>query len=143
MRVDQVGLGGGLQAFGLLELVLAVDPGSQAPLAQFEHLPGAFEVFAGQVIDDVRLTEIAIGPGDIGGQRQLRSLLVDFGSTGLAEGGFPGITLTAPQVEVVIETGADVANGGVSIALPARVLVPGQARAADTCLLYTSDAADE
>ena len=107
-------------------------------------MPGALEVLVGQVVDNVRLTEIAIGPGDIGGQRQLRSLLVDFGGASLAEGRFPGIALTAPQVEVVVETGADVANGGVSVTLPERVLVPGQARAADTgagiqgCLLYTS-----
>ncbi|MNZ64696.1 hypothetical protein D3C78_828700 [compost metagenome] len=95
-------------------------------------MPGTLEVFAGQVIHDVRLTEIAVGPGDVGGQGQLRGLLVDFGGTGLAEGRFPGIALAAPQVEVVVEAGADIAKGGVRVTLPERVLVPGQARAADT-----------
>ncbi|MNF94817.1 hypothetical protein D3C84_775370 [compost metagenome] len=129
--VDQIGLRGGFQAFGLLELILAVDPGAQATLTQVEHLSGALEVFGGQVMDDVRLPQVAVGTGHVSGQGQLRGLLVDFGGTGLAQRGFPGITLTAPEVEVVIEGGADVAHGGVIVALPQRVLVPGQARTAD------------
>ena len=129
--VDQAGFGTGLKALGLLELVLAVDPGTQAALAQIEHLFGAFQIVVGQVVNDMRLTQIAVGPGHVGGEGQLRGLTIDFGSASLTECSFPGITLAAPQVEVVIETGADVTHGGVGIALPSRVLILGQARTAD------------
>ncbi len=82
----------------------------------------------------MRLPQIAVGAGDVGGQGQLRGLLVDLGGTGLAQRSFPGIALTAPEIEVVIEDGADVAQGGVVAALPRRVLVTGQTRAADPAL---------
>ncbi|MNI20601.1 hypothetical protein D3C73_740920 [compost metagenome] len=130
--VDQVGFGRGFQAFGLLELILAVDPGAQATLAQVEHLFGAFEVFGGQVMNDVSLPKIAVGTGHVGGQGQLRSLLIDFRSAGLAQCSFPGVTLTAPEIKVVIESGTDAAHGGVVVALPQRVLILGQTRTADT-----------
>ncbi|RMQ87589.1 hypothetical protein ALP97_200298 [Pseudomonas salomonii] len=130
--VDQLRLGAGFQAFGLLVLVLAVDTGTEATFAQVEHLAGALEVVIGQVTHDMRLAQIAVSLGHVGSQGQACGLLVDFGGTRLAQRGFPGGALATPEVEVVVEAGADVAHGGIGVALPARVLVLGQARTAHT-----------
>ena len=131
-RIDQLRLGAGFQAFGLLELVLTVDARVQAALAQVEHLPGALEIVIGQVAHDMRLAQVAVSLGHIGRQGQARGLLVDFGGPGLAQRGFPGSTLAAPEVEVVVEAGADISHCRVGIALPQRVLVFRQPRTADT-----------
>lgn len=126
-RVDQLRLGAGFQALGLLVLIFTVDAGTQAALAQVEHLAGALEVVDRQVPHDMRLAQVAVGLGHVGGQGQPCGLLVDFCGAGLAQGGFPGSALATPQVKVVIEAGADVTHRRVRIALPARVLVLGQA----------------
>ncbi|VVN73538.1 hypothetical protein PS685_05174 [Pseudomonas fluorescens] len=94
--IDQLLLGAGLKAFGLLVLVMAVDTGLQAALAQVQHFTGAFQVIPGQVAHDKGMSQAAIPPRYIGSQGQARGLSVDFGSAGLAQRRFPGRTLAAP-----------------------------------------------
>lgn len=108
--------GGGQLGLRLLQLDLAVESGAHALLAQLGHALRAFQFFLGEIAHGKGVGEVAVGAGDARREADARGLAVDPGGIGLAEGGFPGGALAAPEVEVVVEAERQVLDRRIAAA---------------------------
>ena len=114
VRRREIGVGLGDTGFGLLELCLRVEAGSNALLNELQGLRADIERALEIVTLRIKRSEIGVGRGNSRGEREPRFLLVIERRLGVLPGGPERGPVLAPQVEVEGE-----ADGQRAVIVPA------------------------